>query len=83
MDAMTAPSRRAAATLRKRQQRRREREGRVQLNIEADEYRLALALITSERMTAEAALHRDLVAREVGTILRDWTDRWLRGDVTV
>jgi hypothetical protein len=82
MDGMTAPSRRTAATHRKREQRRREREGRVQLNIEADEYRLALALITSQRMTAEAALRRDLVAREVGTILSDWADRWLKGDVT-
>ena len=82
MNGMTT-SRRVAATARKREQRRRERQGLVQLHVEADEYRLALALITSQRMSAEAALRRDLVAREVGTILRDWADRWLKGDVTV
>jgi hypothetical protein len=75
-------SRRAAATERKRRQRRRERAGLVQLNVEADEYRLALALISSGRMSPEAALRVDLVAREVSAILRDLSDRWLKDGVT-
>jgi hypothetical protein len=79
---MTTAAIRVAATERKREQRRRERQGRVQLIVEADEYRLALALISSQRMTAEAALRRDLVAREVGSIIRDWSDRWLKDTVT-
>jgi hypothetical protein len=81
---MTAGAiRRAAATHRKREQRRRERQGRIQLNVEADEYRLALALIQSGRTSPEAALRRDLVAREVGSIIRDWSDRWLKDTVTL
>jgi hypothetical protein len=54
----------------------------VQLVVEADEYRLALALITSGRTSEEEALRRDLVAREIGTIIRDWSDRWLKDGVT-
>jgi len=70
--------RRAAATARKREQRRRERLGRLQLTVELDRQRFLLALLESQRLTEQQALDDDLVAAEAAELLAEWADHWLR-----
>jgi hypothetical protein len=69
---------RRAASARKRAQRRRERQGRAQFTIEVDEARFLSALLESGRMTEETTLLRDLVQREAGELLDEWSARWLK-----
>jgi hypothetical protein len=66
------------AAQRKREQRRRERHGLVQLAIELDESVFCLALLLSRRLTEAEALRRNLVAREAGAILGEWARIWLK-----
>jgi hypothetical protein len=59
-----------------RELRRRRRKGLIQYRVEADDYRLAGALIASERLSPEETLHRNLVERELCRVVEDFIDRW-------
>lgn len=65
-----------AARARKRRVRRRQ--GVAVLHVETHEHRLVEALLAAGRLTPEQALRRQLVERELGKLVEDWTARWLK-----
>jgi hypothetical protein len=67
------------AAQRQRRARARRRNGHVIRRVDVDEHALATALIASGRLSEAEALRSDLVERELGRLIADWTERW-RGD---
>jgi hypothetical protein len=68
--------RRRAAGARQRRSRARRRAGLVLLKVEADEHRLAEALIACGRVTAAEGLQRSRIEQEVSELVQDWITRW-------
>jgi hypothetical protein len=61
---------------RQRRSRRRRKAGKVLLRVEADEFRLVDALITSGRLDPDAGLSRAQVEKALAKLVEDWTARW-------
>lgn len=77
MAAVDRLARRRAAAERQRRKRERERAGLACYRIEAVEDRLAKALIASTRLTHEETLRRQLVERELTSLVEDFIERWV------
>ena len=67
---------RTPAALKKRRYRRRLRDGRIVLRIEACEFELAEAMIAAERLTEAESTQRDALNRAAEGVLREWCERW-------
>jgi hypothetical protein len=57
--------------------RRRVAKGLVNLRVDVHEHRFAQALINSRRLTADEALRRNLMVRELARIVEDFCDRFI------
>lgn len=68
---------RRAVTLRKREQRERERCGHEQFTLTTHRDRAIEALIVSERLTEEEALDPAKVETEMTLVWEEWVERWL------
>jgi hypothetical protein len=66
----------STSALRMRELRRRRRKGLSQYRIEADDHRLAGALIASKRLPPEETARNALVERELGRLVEDFIARW-------
>jgi hypothetical protein len=62
---------------RQRRARARRRRGVMTFRVEANEHRLAEALIESGRLTEALALERPQIERELAKLIDDWIRRWL------
>jgi hypothetical protein len=80
---MTAAAQRERWRKKQNGYRRRRRQGSIVLKIEAAEYPLIEALITSGRLTPDQALDRAEIEREIAAVVEDWrcaaTLQWARG----
>ncbi len=72
---------RRAATIRKREQRARERCGHEQFTIKTHRDRAIEALIVSELLSEEAALDPAKVEKAMAGVWEEWVEIWL-GPVT-
>jgi len=70
---------RTPAALKKRRYRRRLRDGVCVLHPEVDEAGFAEALQLSGRLSENETLDRDQLTHAAARILREFTERWLRG----
>ena len=64
--------------VRSRRKRVRRKQGMASFRVEAHEHRLAEALILSTRLTEAEALQRPLIERELGLLIDDWIEKWMR-----
>jgi hypothetical protein len=64
--------------VRSRRKRARRKQGMASFRIEAHEHRLAEALILSTRLSEDEALQRPLIERELGFLIDDWIEKWMR-----
>ena len=67
---------RSPAATKKRNYRRRLRDGRIVVKIEVTECELAEALIASERLSPAETTRRDALTRAVEAVLAEWCQRW-------
>lgn len=69
---------RTPTAIKKRNYRRRQREGCIVLRIEVNEAQIAEALLLAGRLTADAALARSELERAAAGVLSEWAARWLQ-----
>jgi hypothetical protein len=67
-----------SAADRQKKARERRKNGLVCFRVEGNEDDVAKAMIRSERLSEGEALRHRRVERELGAIVADWVERWLR-----
>jgi hypothetical protein len=72
----TAARRSKPSRDREARRRARGRRGEAVYYVAVEKFPVISALIETNRLTESQALHRELVAKAIGGVVRDWAARW-------